>query len=87
MKDPQSIVYHPLISEQTVALMEKDNVLVFIVSQKASKKEIKSAVEQLYEVEVLKVSCSITPDGRKKAYVRLQEEYLADEVATKIGVF
>ncbi|KYK33359.1 MAG: 50S ribosomal protein L23 [Theionarchaea archaeon] len=86
-RDPYSIVKHPLITEQTVALMDQNNVLVFIVDRKASKKEIMKAVEELYEVELLSINTLILPDGRKKAYVKLREEYLADEVATKIGVF
>jgi large subunit ribosomal protein L23 len=87
MSDHYSIIKHPLITEQTVALMDKDNALVFIVERRASKKDIKQAVEELYEIELISVNTLILPDGRKKAYVKLREEYLADEVATKIGVF
>jgi large subunit ribosomal protein L23 len=87
MVDPYSIVKHPLVTEQTVASMDKDNVLVFVVDRKATKKDIREAIEELYEVELLSVNTLILPDGRKKAYVKLREEYLADEVATKIGVF
>lgn len=86
-KDPYAIIKHPLVTEQTVASMDRDNVLVFVVDRKASKDDIKKAVEQLYEVELMSVNTLILPDGRKKAYVKLREEYLADEVATKIGVF
>lgn len=85
--DPYSIVKHPLITEQTVASMDKDNILVFVVDRRAAKKDIKKAIEELYEVELLSVNTLILPDGRKKAYAKLREEYLADEVATKIGVF
>ncbi len=85
--DPYSIIRHPLITEQTVAAMDQDNILVFIVDRKAGKTHIKEAIEELYEVELVSVNTLILPDGRKKAYVKLREEYLADEVATKIGVF
>jgi large subunit ribosomal protein L23 len=85
--DPYAVVHHPLVTEQTVALMDRDNMLVFIVDRSASKKDIKHAIEELYEVELESVNTLILTDGRKKAYVKLREEYLADEVATKIGVF
>jgi len=85
--DPYSIIKHPLITEQTVAAMDQDNILVFIVDRKASKNHIKEAIEELYEIELVSVNTLILSDGRKKAYVKLREEYLADEVATKIGVF
>ncbi len=87
MVDPYTIVKHPLVTEQTVASMDQDNVLVFVVDRKATKKDIRKAIEELYEVELISVNTLILPDGRKKAYVKLREEYLADEVATKIGVF
>jgi len=45
------------------------------------------ATGTLAEVEVEKVSTTILSSGKKKAYVKLKEEYPADEVATKIGVF
>lgn len=85
--NPYDIVFYPLISEKTVSMMERENKLVFIVSRKADKKMIKSAVEQLYQVEVDRVTVLIQPDGNKRAFVKLREEYLADEVATKMGVF
>lgn len=85
--DPYNIVYYPLISEKTVGMMERENKLVFIVSRRANKEEIKEAIENLYEVEIKKISVMIQPDGKKRAFVRLREEYLADEVATKMGVF
>jgi len=85
--DPYDILVHPLITEKNVTMMESENRLAFIVRRNAKKIEIKKSVEELYEVEVAKVCTMILPDGRKKAYVKLKEEYLADEVATKIGVF
>lgn len=84
---PYDIVYYPLITEKTVSMMERENKLVFIVSRKAKKVDIKDAIEKLYEVEVEKVAVLIQPDGKKRAHVKLREEYLADEVATKMGVF
>ncbi|HDM23079.1 MAG: 50S ribosomal protein L23 [Methanomicrobia archaeon] len=85
--DPHDILIYPLITEKNVTMMENENKLAFIVKRDAEKSQIKKAVEELYEVEVAEVNTLILPDGRKKAYVRLKEEYLADEVATKIGVF
>jgi large subunit ribosomal protein L23 len=85
--DPYDILAYPLITEKNVTMMESENKLAFIVRRNAKKIEIKKSVEELYEVEVAEVNTMILPDGRKKAYVKLKEEYLADEVATKIGVF
>ncbi|MHA1627280.1 MAG: 50S ribosomal protein L23, partial [Candidatus Asgardarchaeia archaeon] len=48
---------------------------------------IKWAVEKLYNVKVEKVNTLITPDGRKKAYVKLSKEYSAIDLGTRLGLF
>ncbi|HNZ87506.1 MAG TPA: 50S ribosomal protein L23 [Methanofastidiosum sp.] len=87
MKNPHDTIVHPLITEKAVATMERDNILTFIVTLDSTKQDVLNAVEELYEVEVDKVTTTILSSGKKKAYVKLKEEYPADEVATKIGVF
>ncbi|HOC78228.1 MAG TPA: 50S ribosomal protein L23 [Methanofastidiosum sp.] len=87
MKNPHDTIIHPLITEKAVATMERDNILTFIVTLDSTKQDVLNAVEELYEVEVDKVTTTILSSGKKKAYVKLKEEYPADEVATKIGVF
>lgn len=87
MKNPHDTIVHPLITEKAVATMERDNILTFIVTMDSTKQDVLNAVEELYEVEVDKVTTTILSSGKKKAYVKLKEEYPADEVATKIGVF
>jgi large subunit ribosomal protein L23 len=67
-------------------MVEKDNKLMFIVNIKAGKGDVKRAVEQLYEVKVDKVTVLITPQGEKKAFVKLKPEYKASDVAIKLGI-
>ncbi|MEM0439974.1 MAG: 50S ribosomal protein L23 [Candidatus Caldarchaeum sp.] len=83
----QDVVKRVLITQDAVALIEKENKLVFIVDIKADKRTIKRAVEQLYDVKVDKVNTMITAKGEKKAYVRLKPEYKASELAVKLGIF
>ncbi|MEM0065978.1 MAG: 50S ribosomal protein L23 [Sulfolobales archaeon] len=73
-------------SEKAIAYMERYNTLIFIVDLKATKHDVKRAVEELFGVKVLKVRTVITPKGEKKAYVRLTQEYKASDVATKLGM-
>ena len=47
---------------------------------------IKWAVEQLFNVKVVKINTLITPRGEKKAYVKLAPEHRASDVATKLGI-
>ncbi len=84
--DPLKVIKYPLVTEKAVRLMERENKLTFIVDRKATKKDIKEAVEKLFGVKVEKVNTLITPKGEKKAYVKLKKEYKAIDVATKLGV-
>ena len=83
--DSQDVIRYPLMTEVTSRILETQNKLVFIVNLKASKTDIKRAVEELYEVKENKVNVAIT-SGKKKAFVKLHPEYKASDVAIKLGV-
>jgi large subunit ribosomal protein L23 len=80
------IISYPLMTESASLMVEKDNKLIFIVNLKAGKADIKRAVEELYEVKVLKINLLITPQGVKKAFVKLKPEFRASDVAIKLGI-
>ncbi len=80
------IMIYPMMSEDTVKLIETENKITFIVRNEASKHDIHRAVEELYEVKVSKVSTLTTPEGRKKAYVKLSPESKASELAVRLGI-
>ncbi len=84
--DPYTIIKHPISTEKAVRLMEKDNKLTFIVNRKATKQEIKRALEQMYKIKVLNVNTLISNKGLKKAYARLPKETIALDIATQIGI-
>ncbi|MCE7749536.1 MAG: 50S ribosomal protein L23 [Candidatus Heimdallarchaeota archaeon] len=85
--DPYKIIKKPLISEKDFELIEKENKLVLWVDLRATKKQIKEAIEILYNVKVEKVNTLITPKGTKKAYVRLSEFDDATDIASRMGLF
>ena len=80
------VIYCPLMTESASLMVEKENKLIFIVNLKAHKKDVKRAVEELYEVKVHRVTLLITPQGEKKAFVRLEPDYKASDVAIKLGL-
>jgi large subunit ribosomal protein L23 len=84
--DPYKTIQYPVMTEVTSRILEAENKLVFIVSKKASKRDIKMAVEELYDVVVEKVTSAITPEGEKKAFVKLSPDYKAVDVAIKLGI-
>ena len=96
MVDPYDIILMPWITEKTLearrvadeesGYRENNNRIEFIVSREATKKEIREAVEQMFDVKVAKVNTRITITG-KHASVRLADGYDAEEAALKLGAF
>lgn len=84
--DPYETILYPVMTEVTSRILETQNKLVFVVNNMATKKDIKMAVEELYEVVVEKVNVTVTPKGEKKAFVKLHPDYKAVDVAIKLGV-
>ena len=60
-----TLIKSPIITEQTARLGENLKQIVFKVDLSANKREIKRAVEKLFNVEVLKVTTSVVK-GKKK---------------------
>jgi large subunit ribosomal protein L23 len=81
-----TVLIQPHVSEKAATMAEKANQYVFRVRDDASKAEVKSAVELMFEVKVEGVNLLNRPGktrrfknmpgkrtGFKKAYVRLQD--------------
>ncbi len=96
MVNPYDIILMPWITEKTLearrvsdeesGYRENNNRIEFIVRREATKKEIREAVEQMFDVKVAKVNTRITITG-KHASVRLADGYDAEEAALKLGAF
>jgi len=84
--DPYDVILYPMMTEVASRILEAENKLVFMVSLKASKADVKRAVEELYEVKVERVTVATTPKGEKKAFVKLHPDYKAADVAIKLGI-
>jgi large subunit ribosomal protein L23 len=65
-KHPADILIRPILTEKAVRLNEDYNKLVFEVHPKATKPEIKKAVEILFGVKVKKVNTMIVKPKRKR---------------------
>jgi ribosomal protein uL23 len=84
--DPYKTIRYPVMTEVTSRILETENKLVFIVNKNAKKRDIKMAVEELYDVVVDQVNSTITPEGEKKAFVKLTSDYKAADIAIKLGI-
>lgn len=85
-RNPWKILIAPHLSEKSMGLVETENKLVFIVDEKANKKQIKWAVEEAFDTEVEKVNTLHDRKNRKKAFVKLPDKHNALDIATKLGM-
>ena len=81
----QSII-HPLSTEKSIRLMESENVLVFIVKKSSTKSEIKKDIEEGFKIKVDGIRTTINPNGKKKAYIKINRANPAIDVATQLGM-
>ncbi len=87
MDNYYATIKKPLVTENTFDLIEDQNKLVFIVDRTANKYKIKQAIENLYNVKIIKINTLITPSGEKKALVKLHPNDSAADLAIKLGIF
>lgn len=84
---PYDVIIHPFVTEKTMAAMERDNKLEFVVRRTASKPAIKKAIESLFDAKVADVNTRIGTDGHKHAIVKFHPDTKAEDVGTRIGIF
>jgi large subunit ribosomal protein L23 len=64
VKEPRDIVIRPVVSEKSYALLD-NGVYTFVVDRRASKIEIRDAVESIFNVRVEKVN-TLNRKGKRK---------------------
>ena len=80
------IIKSPYVTEKVTSMIDADDTLEFLVNINATKPQIKKALEDLYDINVLAVRTMITSRGEKKAVVKLAKEGSANELATRLGL-
>jgi len=66
--------------------MTERNTLVFRIHPRANKIQVKRSFNQIYNVKPRAVNTLVTPQGTKKAYIRLRPEDDAVSFASKLGM-
>jgi large subunit ribosomal protein L23 len=82
----ENIIKHALSTEKSLRLMESENKLIFSVDLKATKPQIREALEKLLNVKIEKITTTITPKGEKRAYIKFGADTIAIDVATNLGI-
>lgn len=84
--DKFQILKYPVTTDERNQKVESENTITFIVNRKASKNQIKRAFRDMYSTKVDSVRTLITATGEKKAFIKLDKNVEAMDVATKIGI-
>jgi large subunit ribosomal protein L23 len=80
-----TMIIAPYVTEKTFNQIEKENKLAFIVTEKATKKQIIDAIGILYEADIEEVNTTRTIRG-KKAFVKFKTPDGARDLATKLAL-
>ena len=71
MYDPRQIIIRPIVSEKSMDLMEGQNRYTFEVLKTATKPQIAQAIEEIFDVTVLKVNTmNVTGKPRRVRYAK-----------------
>jgi large subunit ribosomal protein L23 len=97
MKSAYQILRRPVITEKGLGVKETEDTLVFEVAAKATKTEVKEAVQTIFKVKVAEVRTANFPGKErrrgkfagyrpdwKKAYVRLRKGEKMPEYAQNL---
>ncbi len=84
--DSHVIIKYPSSTEKVIRQIEFDNKLGFVVDRRARKADVKRAVEELFNVKVVKVNVQNSFKGEKRAIVKLSPESLASDVSADLGL-
>jgi len=79
------MILKPVTTEKAVKMIDLDNTISFEVERRANKDEIKKEVEKTFDVKVSKIRTFIRKN-KKFAYVKLNKENPAIDIATKLGM-
>ena len=64
--DSTYIIKKPLITEKSTFAMNEDNRYTFLVDRRATKDDIKDAVQELYKVRVTNVTTQVCKGRRRR---------------------
>ena len=75
----------PIVTEKAVMMIEAQNVLTFKIDKRKTKPEIKKEVEDLFNVKIENIR-TLIKKNQKYAYIKLKKDFLAIDIATKLGL-
>lgn len=79
------MILKPVTTEKAVKMIDTENTLTFETGRRERKNEIKSEIEKIYGVKVVRMGTLIRKN-KKIVYARLGAKNPAIDVVTKLGM-
>ena len=67
MKTSHDIIFAPVVSEKSYDLIDNENTYTFEVDPRSNKEEIRDAIEEVFDVTVLRVNTMNRKGKRKRS--------------------
>lgn len=75
---------YPIATEKAINMIERSNVVTYMVDLRSNKAQIKKEFEDTFKVKVDRVNVEIEPRNRKRAYIKLNSQFKASDIALKL---
>lgn len=75
---------YPLATEKALNMIDKNNIISYVVDFRSSKPAIKKEFEDTFGVKVSRVNTQMSIKNVKKAFIKLKPEFKAADVARKL---
>jgi len=79
------ILLQPVVTEKSVTASERQNTYTFRVDPKATKGQIKQAVEEIFGVKVTEVRTVTTHSKRRRVRGRMTRSHLGKKAVVKVA--
>jgi large subunit ribosomal protein L23 len=78
------VLKYPLATEKAISMVDKLNIITYIVDFRASKTEIKKEFESMFGVKIERINAVNTATNTKKVYIKMAKGFKATDVASKL---
>ncbi len=79
-----NVLLYPIATEKAINMIERNNVITYIVDTRSSKGDIKREFEEVFKVKVEKVNTEMEPKNRKRAFIKIGAQSKASDIALKL---
>ncbi len=78
------VLLYPIATEKAVNMIERGNMITYVVDMRAGKEEVKEEFEKEFSVKVRKIGIMRSSRNIKKAFITIDRATRASDIALKL---